>query len=183
MGSASHAAKRAAELVSVLLYSDHENDEALGERVRETLSAYGEPDVDITQDDVKALRESALILNRVFAETEMGNAAGLLNAILREHAHPPRLSSHDQMPWHLHVDGRDDASWADWFIASSAMALATLLAEKQRHPGGLCASSSCGRPFIDSNRGGGRQYCSTRCATRERVASHRERHRVRRTDV
>ena len=50
-------------------------------------------------------------------------------------AHPPRLTSHGGTSgWHLHVDGDDDAPWADWFLTSSCLALAVLLAERQAAP-------------------------------------------------
>ncbi|WP_332306638.1 CGNR zinc finger domain-containing protein [Saccharomonospora glauca] len=42
-------------------------------------------------------------------------------------------------------------------------------------PGGLCASPSCGRPFVHVGGGSPRRYCTPRCATRERVAAHRTR--------
>jgi predicted RNA-binding Zn ribbon-like protein len=76
--------------------------------------------------------------------------------------------------WHLHVDGSDDAPWAEWFLTSSCLALAVLLAERQAPPGGFCRSPSCGRPFVNVGRGSARRYCSAACGTRERVAAHRE---------
>ena len=73
----------------------------------------------------------------------------------------------------MHVDGGDDAPWADWFLTSSCLALAVLLAERQAAPAGLCAAPSCGRPFVNVGRGAVRRYCSAACGTRERVARHR----------
>jgi hypothetical protein len=75
---------------------------------------------------------------------------------------------------HLHVDGSDDAPWAEWFLTSSCLALAVLLAERQAPPGGFCQSSSCGRPFVNVGRGTARRYSSAACGTRERVAAHRQ---------
>jgi predicted RNA-binding Zn ribbon-like protein len=71
------------------------------------------------------------------------------------------------------VDGSDDAPWAEWFLTSSCLALAALLAERQAPPGGFCQSPSCGRPFVNVGRGSTRRYCSAACGTRERVAAHR----------
>ena len=67
----------------------------------------------------------------------------------------------------------DDAPWADWFLTSSGLALAVLLAERQAAPAGLCAARSCGRPFVNVGRGAVRRYCSAACGTRDRVARHR----------
>mgnify|MGYP001116933496 CR=1 FL=1 len=175
MGSATHAAKRAADIVFVLENKDHLNYQALIEQVNETLKRYGEEDADVTYADLDDLKAVSRQLHTVFASNSTEETAELLNAILNKYAQAPRLSAHSKTPWHLHVDSSDHAPWAEWFAASSALALAVLLAEKQRNPGGLCASPSCRRPFIDLGKGGGRDYCSPRCATRERVAAYRKR--------
>ena len=88
---------------------------------------------------------------------------------------PPRLSSHGGTAWHLHIDSADDASWAEWFAASSAVALAAVLASHQEPPGGLCAAADGGMPFANTGSGSPRRYCSPRCATRARVTAYRSR--------
>ncbi len=130
----------------------------------------------VRADDVAAMREAAGRLVEVLAAPGTDAAAGLLNRILADTARPPRLTSHGgASPWHVHVDAHDDVPWAEWFLASSAMALAVLLADHQRVPGGLCASAGCRRPYLDLGGGSPRRFCGTRCATRERVAAHRAR--------
>lgn len=172
LGSAAHAAQRAAALVSLLFVEHHDSEDALA-RTRELLLAFGEPNVDLDAQDVVALQKAARIVYAVFAAPDLAGAVKQINSLLAKYATAPRLTAHDGTAWHLHVDTRDDASWAEWFVASSAMALAILTGEKQRRPGGLCASPTCGRPFVDVGKGGRRRYCSPRCATRERVAAHR----------
>ena len=55
---------------------------------------------------------------------------------------PPRLTTHGGASrWHVHVDGSDDAPWAEWFLTSSCLALAVLLAERQAPPAGFCRSA------------------------------------------
>lgn len=174
LGSATYAAKRAADMVFVLQNKAQLENNALIDQLNTLLGEYGEQDADVTHADLEGLMAVSKKLYAVFAAVDIEAAATLLTAILSEYAHPPRLSTHGTTPWHLHVDSSDDAPWAEWFAASSALALATLLAEKQHNPGGLCASSSCKRPFIDLGKGGGRSYCSPRCATRERVAAYRK---------
>ncbi|MBK1786141.1 CGNR zinc finger domain-containing protein [Prauserella cavernicola] len=163
-------AQRAADLVAVLL-----RDPADPAEVSEVLLAHGEKEpLGLGGADVAAMRAVAPRLHAVFAATRTERAAELLNDLLSHHAAPPRLTTHGgEHPWHVHVDSADDAPWAEWLLASSAHALALLLAERQRPPGGLCASTACGRPFADLGGGSPRRYCSTRCATRERVAAHR----------
>ncbi|MGW4117775.1 CGNR zinc finger domain-containing protein [Nocardia sp. NPDC004711] len=40
---------------------------------------------------------------------------------------------------------------------------------------GRCAATDCGRFFIDTGRRQRQKYCGTTCATRTRVAAHRQR--------
>lgn len=176
LGSAIYAAKRAADIIFVLQNKDQLDDEALAQQLRKTLKSYDEKS-NVTSTDLNDLKVVADKLHAVFAIQDTKKVAKLLNTLLGEYAGVPRLSSHGHTPWHLHVDSSDHAPWAEWFAASSTIALAILLAEKQRNPGGLCASPTCGRPFIDSGKGGGRIYCSPRCATRERVAAYRKQER------
>jgi predicted RNA-binding Zn ribbon-like protein len=172
LGSATYAAQRAADIVATLQNGDRLTHQELIDKVNETLKAYGEHN-DITSADLDELQIVSHRLYAVFETNGIESTATLLNEMLRDYSSVPRLSAHGNTPWHLHVDSSDHAPWAEWFAASSALALATLLTEKERNPGGLCASSTCNKPFIDLGKGGGRTYCSPRCATRERVALYR----------
>ncbi|WP_223166440.1 CGNR zinc finger domain-containing protein [Nonomuraea sp. SYSU D8015] len=165
-------AVRAVDLCVALL---HEQPSV--ESVSHVLRRHGETgELGLGEDDIAAMRAAAARLREVLGAPDAGQAAALLNRLLSRAAKPPRLTSHrGTTHWHLHVDSGDDAPWGAWFLASSAMALAVLLADYQRIPGGLCASAGCGRPFMDFGGGSPRRYCSTRCATRERVAAHRSR--------
>ena len=186
LGSNVHdAAQRAADIIDVLVPRPGSRDEIarraeprpLDERGRliAVLSAYGEPGlIEISDADLAALPQAALDVREVFAATDVATAADRINELLAGRAHPPRLTSHGgQSGWHLHVDSHDDAPWAEWFLTSSCLALAVLLAERQALPAGLCGSPSCGKPFVNVGRGAARRYCSATCGTRERVAAHR----------
>jgi len=180
LGSSVHdAAQRAADLLAILLpragNACRPGSPAERAAVIAVLRAHGEPEpVTISGDDLADLRQAARRLREVFAAADAGTAAERINALLGAHARPPRLTTHGGgSGWHLHVDGSDDAPWAEWFLTSSCLALAVLLAERQAPPGGFCASPSCGRPFVNVGRGAARRYCSATCGTRERVARHR----------
>ncbi len=179
LGSAHDAARRAADILAILLprAGRGPGPGRPGERaaLAEALRAYGEPEpVEISDADLDGLRQAAISLAEVFAAGDAGTAAERINALLAGRAHPPRLTTHGGTSgWHLHVDGSDDAPWAEWFLTSSCLALAVLLAERQAPPGGFCASPSCGRPFVNTGRGAARRYCSATCGTRERVARYR----------
>ena len=174
LGSATYAAKRAADVTFILLNKEGLDNVRLIAELNETLKSYGETGK-VKSVELEDLKVVAQRLLAVFSASSTARAAHLLNALLKEYAGAPRLSAHGGSSWHIHVDSNDHAPWSEWLAASSALALAILLAEKKRNPGGLCASSDCGRPFIDLGKGGGRHYCSPRCATRERVAAYRSR--------
>ncbi|MGA5762310.1 CGNR zinc finger domain-containing protein [Nonomuraea bangladeshensis] len=165
-------AARAVDLCVALLHR-----QASVESVSRVLREHGETgDLDLGEADVAAMRAAAARLREVLAAPDTGRAAALLNRLLADAARAPRLTDHGgSTSWHVHVDDADDAPWAEWFLASSAMAFAVLLADHQRVPGGLCASPGCRRPFLDLGGGSPRRFCSARCATRERVAAHRSR--------
>lgn len=173
MGSVTFAAKRAADIVFVLQNKEQLAYGKLVSRLNETLRAYGEKSSAVASE-LDELKQISRKLYEVFAAKDVTAAAERINDLLGAYTGQPRLSAHGNSPWHIHVDSNDHAPWAEWFAASSSLAFATLLAEKQQKPGGLCASPTCGRPFVDLGKGGGRKYCSPKCATRERVAAHRK---------
>jgi hypothetical protein len=164
------AAERAADLLDVLR---REGD--VRAELAAVLRAHGEPDsVKISPAGLAEFRRAGAELWRVFAAADLGEAADVINELLAGSARPPRLTAHGgQTGWHLHVDSSDDAPWGEWLLTSSCLALAVLLAERQQPPAGICASPSCGRPFVNTGRGSERRYCSATCGTRERVATHR----------
>ena len=180
LGSTVHdAAQRAADILAVLLprAGNRLSPGSAAERaaVIAVLRAHGEPEpVEISSAELDSLRQAALELREVFTAGDAAAAADRINGLLAGRAHPPRLTTHGGASgWHLHVDSSDDAPSGEWFLTSSCLALAVLLAERQAPPGGICASPSCGRPFVNVGRGSARRYCSATCGTRERVAAPR----------
>ncbi|MCS0605415.1 CGNR zinc finger domain-containing protein [Streptomyces sp. LP11] len=163
-------ARRTAALVNALSGECPEPDEVSG-----VLRAYGEPEpLRLDTGDVSGMRAVAALLREVFAAEDAGQAAGVLNRLLRDGTGPLRLTSHGgDSPWHPHLDRDDDAPWDEWFLASSCMALTVLVWDRQLPPGRVCASRACADVFVTLGRGPERRYCSRRCATRERVAAHR----------
>ncbi|MFE7315853.1 CGNR zinc finger domain-containing protein [Streptomyces sp. NPDC057555] len=146
----------------------------------ELLVRHGESPDELTEQafsarDAGELRGAAAQMAELLTEADTDRAALALNALLAACGARPRLSRHDGHPWHLHVDRGDDAGWADWFLASSALALAQILTEHGRVPWGECAASGCTTLYLGTGPGSARRYCSSACATRERVAAHRRR--------
>jgi len=172
-GSPIAAAQRAAALTVALNPGDPGARVSPADIAR-VLVQHAEPEpVDVTEADVAQMRAVAADLRAVFAAADAAGAAVLLNQLLARAAGPPRLTNHDQTAWHIHVDADDAGPWARWLATSSAMALATLVTERQSKPGGLCAANGCAKPFVDLGRGAPRRYCSPRCASRARVFAHR----------
>ncbi|MCS0635987.1 CGNR zinc finger domain-containing protein [Streptomyces sp. LP05-1] len=172
-------ARRTAALVNALA-----GDRPDPAGVAAVLRAHGEAEpLDLTGDDVTAMRAAADLLREVFAAEHADAAAVVLNRLLREHTGPLRLTSHGgTTPWHPHLDHDDNAPWDEWLLASSCMALTVLLWDDQLPPGGSCASPGCRNVFITRGSGPERRYCSRRCATRERVAAHRRSRAARSAD-
>ena len=173
LGSATYAAKRAADIIGIFKDEPHKNETHIINELNHCLKQYGEKG-SITASDLADLTLATDRLYSVFVASTIQQAAELLNTILDDYAQAPRLSMHGGSLWHIHIDSSDHAPWAEWFATSSALAIAIILAEKQRHPGGICVSTTCEKPFIDLGKGGGRNYCSSRCANRERIASYRK---------
>ena len=173
------AAQRAADVLAVLLpragnrLLPGSQDELAA--LTGLLRAHGEPEpIEMSTAGLAGLRRAAYELREVFTAADVATAADRINGLLAGRAHPPRLTTHGGASgWHLHVDSHDDAPWAEWFLTSSCLALAVLLAERQAPPAGMCRSPSCARPFVNVGRGSRRRYCSPACGTRERVAAHR----------
>ena len=183
LGSSVHdAAQRAADILAVLLpqAGSRLSPGSAAERAAliEVLLAHGEPaPIQMSAAQLDSLRQAARELREVFTAADAAAAAETINGLLAGRAHPPRLTTHGGTSgWHLHVDSSDDAPSGEWFLTSSCLALAVLLAERQSPPAGVCASPSCGRPFVNVGRGSARRYCSAACGTRERVATYRAAH-------
>ncbi|MFF8954781.1 CGNR zinc finger domain-containing protein [Streptomyces sp. NPDC014894] len=176
-------ARRTAALVNVLTGEEAPSAAA----VAAVLRAHGEsgesggsggsgggPGLELPEREVAGMRTAALMLREVFAATGTDEAAERLNRLLPLSTGTLRLTSHGgSSPWHPHLDSHDDAPWGEWLLASSSLALTVLVWDRQRPPGGVCASDGCRNVFLTQGSGPERRYCSRRCATRERVAAHR----------
>ncbi len=172
------SAQRAAALVNVLGAEGDDGAEPTADSLAAlaaVLREYGETDpLDLSDADVADMRAVAAQLREVFTAPGVDAAATRLNRLLAEGCGPVRLTAHGGgSPWHIHLDSADTAPWAEWFLASSCMALAVLVWDRQRPPGGVCASARCANVYVTGGSGAERRYCSPRCATRERVADHR----------
>jgi predicted RNA-binding Zn ribbon-like protein len=138
------------------------------------LRAHDEPEpVDVTPADLA----DALVAREAFSG--IFNAAGdeaavaeRLNVLLDRTARP-RLVAHGGVPLHLHVDA-PGSSWGGWLAASGAMGLALLVAEHGAAVLARCAADDCRDALLRTGSGPPRRFCSATCASRVRVAAHRQ---------
>lgn len=163
---AEHAVRRCADVINAAKVG--------GVALHDALQASGETVTELTATQTRQLQDAAHAL-RAIAETDsVAEACEQLNNVLAG-CRPPRLTAHAATPWHLHIDSHDSADWGEWFLASSAMALAITIAETQQPPLGICQAPDCDNVFVTHSPGRPRRYCSTTCSTRARVAAHRSR--------
>jgi len=163
---AEHALRRCAEVINAA--------PAGPEALRAALIKYGEQVDALTADQTRALQLSADRIRTIAAAQTLDGACEALNGILAT-CRPPRVTAHGGSPWHLHIDIHDDADWGEWFLASSAMAIAITVADTQKPPLAICQAPGCANTYPTPGRGRPRRYCSTTCSTRARVSAHRSR--------
>ncbi|MGW4202635.1 CGNR zinc finger domain-containing protein [Streptomyces sp. NPDC004726] len=164
-------AARTAALVTALTCEDPRTD-----TVAAVLFEHGETErPELSERDVDEMRTAAERIREVFEAESVDEAAERLNRLLPRSTGVLRLTSHHgTSPWHPHLDRHDEGPWGEWLLASSCLALTVLVWDRQRPPGGVCASPACRNVFLTQGSGPVRRYCSRRCATRERVAAHRQ---------
>jgi predicted RNA-binding Zn ribbon-like protein len=101
-------------------------------------------------------------------------AAGLVNALLRESHALPQLVKHGRWDYHLHATSAD-APLADRMAVEAAMAFADVIRSGQRGRLRLCAAADCDNVHVDLSKNQSRRFCSTSCANRTNVAAYRTR--------
>ncbi|MFC7547933.1 CGNR zinc finger domain-containing protein [Plantactinospora sp. GCM10030261] len=143
------------------------------DQLRALLLAHDEPEpVTIDTVDLADARDARAALTAVFAA--VGNErtiAGRLNDLLARTARP-RLTGHDGVPLHLHVDA-PGSTWGGWLAAVGAMGLALLVAEHGAEVLARCPATGCGHAVLRYGPGPARRFCDATCASRTRVAAHR----------
>lgn len=129
----------------------------------------------VRDEDVRAMRrlqgEIAAIVDTV-VRGDPDEAVRLLNRALDRHPITAQLAAHDDSGWHLHV-GDSHPRVPEVLAAEALFGLAVLTSQLSIDRLGRCAAPGCGQAFVDTSANQSRRYCSTRCATRVNVATHR----------
>jgi len=130
-----------------------------------------------TVAELEAVREIRERLRAVWSAADRAEAAGLVNAILRDTASTPYLTKHDALDWHLHMT-EQDAPLADRIGAESAMGLLDLIRTDNLGRLKTCAAPDCEAVLVDLSRNSSKRYCDTgNCGNRANVAAYRARRR------
>lgn len=107
---------------------------------------------------------------------ELDTRVATVNELLTDAAALPYVSAHDGRAPHLHYASAEGDT-VTRVRAFTAGGVAHLLCEEPDRLG-ACRAPWCDVVYVDTSRNGRRQYCSTRCANRIRVAEHRHRRSV-----
>lgn len=144
------------------------------EELRRFLLEHAEPEpVEVDEHDLAAVIEVRERLRPVF-HTDPDRAAATLNELLGAYAVRPYLSDHDGTTWHLHV-AEEDADWAHWLGAATALGLAGFAAGHGFEAMQQCDADDCERVFVNPAEKRPRRFCTPTCASRTRVATYRAR--------
>jgi predicted RNA-binding Zn ribbon-like protein len=127
--------------------------------------------------ELDAVRRLRPRLERLW-ESGPDDAAGLVNALLREAGALPQLVKHDGWDYHLHAT-RPDAPLADRMAVEAAMAFTDVIRTQQLDRLRLCAADDCGNVHVDLSKNRSRRFCGTSCANRTNVAAYRARQAAR----
>lgn len=125
--------------------------------------------------DEGEISEAITLVRTLFAETNMDHAAEVINQELVILDARPELVMLTHQRWALRPR-LDSKSAAHALRLLASHALAEWATERGRCAWGICNAPDCTRVFIDEGRRQPQRYCSTTCATRARVATHRKRH-------
>lgn len=148
----------------------------LARPVAELLPGRSPDTAPVAEHEAALLARTARTMRRVFEavdEDRIGDAAGELNALLRETGARPQLDQVPGEPWQLHFHGSDDSIAIGW-SAGCATAL-TLAVGSDLGRLGVCAAPRCDRVYVDNSRNAARQFCSAACQSRVKAAAFRER--------
>ncbi|MFJ9454020.1 CGNR zinc finger domain-containing protein [Kitasatospora sp. NPDC101447] len=137
------------------------------------LERHGGPPFRLTDADARELRDATVHVIAILDTDDPDRAAEAINTLLDRHPASPRLVRLPGRPWSLHTRAPADAGLTHWLLSTAALALGLWLSERGTCAWGRCAAPGCGRFFIDTGRRTPQRYCTPRCATRVRVATHR----------
>lgn len=138
-------------------------------------SAVGASDLEI-EEAYRSLRWLAGVVDGLIG-APLEDAVAAVNRALAGRAVAPSISSHDQMPLHIHWTSVE-VPLGGRVVVDVLMALAQTLCDEGTSRFGLCEADGCGDVFYDATKNRSRRFCNDpRCASRTHTANHRARSR------
>ncbi|MFD7620822.1 CGNR zinc finger domain-containing protein [Streptomyces sp. NPDC059802] len=164
---------RGLHFIAELANTVQDDAEVSAAALQALLERHSGPPFTLTASDARQLREATARLIRILATHDEDQAAEAINALLDEYPAQPCLVRLPGRPWSLHTKAPHEADPTHWLLSTTGLALGLWLSERGRCAWGQCAAPDCDHYFIDTGRRTPQRYCTPRCATRVRVASHR----------
>ena len=167
----------AAALVNTL--SDDGDALTTAEQLAAWLQSHGISGVRLgTVEELESVRRLRAQLRTLWDAPGRGEAAEIVNDLLRASDARPYLSRHDQWDWHLHVT-RPEAPLAARLGAEAAMGFLDLVRADDLGRLRVCAAEDCSDVLVDLSRNKSKRYCDTgNCGNRANVAAYRARKRT-----
>ncbi|WP_327145574.1 CGNR zinc finger domain-containing protein [Nocardia sp. NBC_01327] len=159
-----------AELANAVEAQDADRSEL--ERI---LRYHGAPDPHLSEVDAVVIRSATGRIGDILATRNPDEAAFAINTLLTRYPARPVLVQLPGRPWSMHSHPPETADREYWLLSTAALALGLWLSDTGRCAWGRCAAPDCHRFYIDTGRRQPQKYCTPRCATRTRVATHRQR--------
>lgn len=125
------------------------------------------------QQELDQVRRLRPVLARLWEMTS-GEAADLVNTLLRDARALPQLVKHDGWDYHIHAT-TPEAPLADRMAVDAAMAFADVIRAGELTRLRVCAASDCDDVVVDLSKNRSRRFCGLTCANRVNVAAYRSR--------
>jgi len=127
----------------------------------------------VREEDVSVAKELRERLRQAFDAASEEDAVATLNAVLAEHARPPRMERAGA-GWRFRY-GPDESAGAEFLAAPTAVALLETIRDHGLSRFGRCLAHPCRCVFVDRSRNRSRRYCCDICADRANQAALRRR--------
>lgn len=143
--------------------------------VQEFVDRHGFPSTNT--GDYTALYVVRERFRRVFGLADVAQIAAEVNALIAVAPVTPRLTNHDDYPWHMHYSA-PEVGLTDRLCVVGAMALAQVVTVGETERLRVCEAPDCDAVLVDLTRNRSKRYCDARgCANRLHVAAFRARRR------
>jgi predicted RNA-binding Zn ribbon-like protein len=137
---------------------------------------YEQASAAVTEADVAVAKKLRERLRQAFDATSEEGAVTTLNAVLAEHAEPPRLERARE-GWRFRY-GPDETAGIEFLAAPAAIALLETIRDHGLSRFGRCSAHPCRCVYVDRSRNRSRRYCCDLCADRATQAAARARRRA-----